>query len=45
MYAADKLVADALDFFHLGQFNIDVIDLMQITCDAFRGYSHLTTMM
>ena len=36
-YAADKLVADALDFFHTGHFNSDVVDLlMQITCDALK---------
>ena len=35
IYASDKLVADALDFFRTGRFNTDIVDLlMQITCDA-----------
>ena len=36
-YAADKLVADALDFFRTGHFNSDVVDLlMQITGDTLK---------
>ena len=36
-YAADKLVADALDFFHTGHFNSDVVDLLlQIKCDVLK---------
>ena len=36
-YAADKLVADALNFFCTGHFNSDVVDLLiQIMCDALK---------
>ena len=36
-YAADKLVSNVLDFFHSGNFNVNVVDLlMQITCDALK---------
>ena len=36
-YATDKLVTDALNFFHTCHFNSDVVDLlMQITCDALK---------
>ena len=36
-YAANKLVSDALNFFRLGNFNVNVVDLlMQITYDALK---------